>query len=85
MSLDFKKLRVYDTEEKCRWACGNSPVRRTPIQLKNGRWAAMTFDEQMQYARLRSGMAVYAKRYRDEVASINKNIKEARRVKNNEN
>ncbi len=45
------QLRTYPTKESCENACFRSPVRRTPVKLKNGRWAAMTWDEKQEYER----------------------------------
>lgn len=83
MALDFKKLRTYRTFESCELACMRSNQHRDPILLKNGKWAAMTINEQFEYVRLRSGIAVNAKQFSDEVAKINKAAKEYRNAKNN--
>lgn len=81
MALDYKKLRVFNTFESCEMCCLRSNVHRDPVQLKNGRWAAMTFNEKYEYKKLREGITFYANKHRTEVAEINKSIKEYRAAK----
>lgn len=45
------QLRTYPTLKSCKEACFRSPVYRTPVKLKNGRWAAITWIEQAEYER----------------------------------
>lgn len=47
--MDNYKFRTYPNEESCEEACMNSSVRRYPVALKNGKWAAMTSQEQYLY------------------------------------